>query len=131
LTQIDGAYFYLNLDNMFTYKPNFDPDDIDLSDGFKNTFGMCEYERAAVRIIEYLKSDSNPLEGSWLKDMYDPYIDKDNQKWTKIFTPDILGDTTLFAMLCAAGWISNNYFPKGTFYVSEDFIKRLEEKRNA
>lgn len=34
----------------------------------------------------------------------------------------------IFAMLCAAGWISNTWFPKGSFQVSKDFIERLKEK---
>jgi hypothetical protein len=45
--------------------------------------------------------------------------------WKKIFKIDIISSPTLFAMMCAAGWIVNNWFPKGTFTVSDAFIERV------
>lgn len=87
-----------------------------------STFGMREFEWAIRDIIKWLASDSHikmPV-----------YLDygNDGEGWDKLFAintfPEI--DASMFAMLCAAGWIENTFFPKGTFKLSRGAIKRLE-----
>src|SRR5258706_9707187 len=100
----------------------FLPKDVDLSKNLQGKFGCVEFEKAAIEIINYLKDDTKKLNlAEWLGN--------DGTGWEKKFKihtiPNI--DPTLFAMLCDAGWLTHTWFPKGTFTVSKDFIKRLQE----
>ena len=86
-------------------------------------FGMMEFEREIAKIIEYLADDNQKLDFSksmgW----------EVGEGWEKKFCMDTLDiDPVWFAMLCAAGWICNTYFPKGSFMLSPGAVKRLEEK---
>lgn len=94
-----------------------------LGDELLSTFGMREYEWAIADIIKWLASDEK-IKLYPGQEGYDT-----GAGWRKLFRintfPKI--DAPLFAMLCAAGWIENNYFPKYTFWLSEAAVKRLED----
>ena len=72
-----------------------------------STFGLSEYETAMSEILK------------WLADNGDDW---------KEFRMNVIDEPVIFAMICAAGWIENNYFPKGTFFISQEAIKRLDLK---
>ncbi len=98
---------------------NFTPADVDLSNYLQNTFGCCEFEHAIELIVRYLQ-DPNRNAG-WLGG-YEPGIG-----WKKKFRVGTIYnlDATMFAMLCAAGWICNAWFPKGSFVASPELVDRL------
>jgi hypothetical protein len=89
-------------------------------------FGMMEYEVAIAKILVYLADDNQKLE---FRDSFGWSAGEGWEKKIKMDTIDI--HPSLFAMLCASGWISNTYFPKGSFVLSKDAIERLEEKFGA
>jgi len=89
----------------------------------QNMFGMMEYEQAIETILRYLADDEAkiPAKYVWGWDL--------GTGWKKLFRIDTFDSVSceLFAMLCAAGWITENYFPKYTFRLSGKTIARLEE----
>ena len=104
----------------------FSPKHVDLSNGLQSTFGCCEFESAACEILRYLNDDSRP----YVK--CDPWMghQADGKGWDKPFRIQSLEiNPTMFAMLCACGWITACWFPKGIFTVSNDFVDRLWEKQ--
>lgn len=74
-----------------------------------STFGLVEYEQLAAKIILYLKEHGD--------------------SWKTTFRMGDLDVTPVwFAMFCASGWVQNNWFPKGTFVVSEGFVERVQKR---
>lgn len=100
------------------------PTEIDLSELLVGTFGCIEFEDAACVLVRFLSSEASQRSiPAWLD--HNP----NGKGWEKSFyMRDLPIDSTLFAMLCAAGWIQNYWFPKGSFVVSQDFVSRLEGK---
>ena len=100
------------------------PSEIDTSKNFIGTFGCIEFEAAAVKLVKFLtEADDNGVD-TWL-------VGKEDQKdsWERIFRMYMVGiEPTMFAMLCACGWIEASWFPKYAFYVSEKFVERVCEK---
>lgn len=106
---------------------NFQPQDVDLSNTLQSTFGEISFEEAAVKIVKFL-IDPNISSDISLCLMYEKPVKKG---WRKLFSitdfePEI--GPSLFAMLCASGWIINCWFPKHAFLVSDAFIIRLYDK---
>lgn len=104
-----------------------EPKDVDLKDGLLSTFGCAEFEEAAVQIILFLADETRSAGiPEWL------FGNGPATGWGKKLTIDTLVDRGVddhwFAMLCAAGWLENAWFPKGSFVVSERFVKRLDER---
>jgi hypothetical protein len=91
-------------------------------DDYRSTFGVCEFEVIAKSIVNYLKSDKR---SSWgLTDIY-----KKGYGWEKAFTiKDATDRPDMFAAMCSLGYFQHLWFPKGTFSVTEKFIKRLPLK---
>lgn len=89
-------------------------------------FGMIEYEEAIATIVEYLADDIRRLE---IHPGFD-WSALHELGWKKLFRISDFNSikAALFAMLCASGWISCNYYPKYTFRLSEGAIQRLHEK---
>ena len=105
-----------------------EPKDVDLSDKLQKVFGCFEVEDAACRILRFLADNSkvipgHPSLGSGHAPDFTPILG-----WDKSFRIDTIPgiSPTMFAMLCAAGWIVNTWFPKGTFRVSDAFKERID-----
>lgn len=80
-------------------------------DPLLSCFGVREYELAIGKIVCWLANHGDNWQESFQVDTF----------------PSI--SPTLFAMLCAAGWIRTGYFPKGVFALSDTAIERLHEQR--
>jgi hypothetical protein len=93
---------------------------------FSMLFGLFEFEELAREILIFLKRtdvssclvyDTNMGFAScncysgWNKQ----FAQKDFPKYYDVFT-----------MMCAAGWIQNAWFPKGSYIVSKAFIERIK-----
>ncbi len=98
------------------------PGDIDLSKRLQGYFGCVEFEDALIWIIKYL-ADNHRNAG-----IPETLYGNGPAGWGKKIRIETIPNIspTMFAMLCAAGWLQNSWFPKGAFTVTADFIKRLE-----
>jgi len=99
------------------------PMGVDVSEGLLGTLGLCEFEKAGVAILRYLADDSKQPEiAEWQGER--------GEGWEKKMTVNSIEGVgpTLFAMLCASGWLENSWFPKGWFVVSKAFIERVKRE---
>jgi hypothetical protein len=96
-----------------------------ISDKLGGLFGCCEFEVAAERIIAFLLDDARRAHiPEWLQ--YD-----DDSGWRKKILISTIPEIapSMFAALCAAGWLKHTWFPKGSFVVSQAFIDRVTARR--
>ena len=72
---------------------------------------MAEFEKAISTIIRWLAEHGD--------------------SWDTQFRIDTILDIspTMFAMLCAAGWIANWFFPKGSFIIAAQTVNIIEHGR--
>jgi hypothetical protein len=100
-----------------------------LSDKFEDwgsTFGLSEFESLAMGVVEFLKSDT-PSKHHLLNlrsAMGGCYYEQ-GEGWEKRFViEDVTDDSSVFAAMCVAGFFKHSWFPKWSFTVSDEFIRR-------
>ena len=102
------------------------PKEVDLSDGLLSTFGCSEFEKAICKIVEYLADDSKKID-LWPAGCY-----KTAERlvgWEKLFTLEDSGiEPSCFAALAAAGWLNHFWFPKWSFQLTPEAVKRIQER---
>lgn len=101
----------------------FAPDDVDLSGHLRSAFGCVEFEDAAMQIVYFLR------DGYRNAGIAESRYGNGPGGWGKKIEVHTINSISpsMFAMLCAAGWLENVFFPKGAFQVTKAFIKRLKE----
>ncbi len=101
------------------------PSDVDLSKKLQGYFGCVEFEDAICWIVRFLADDTRYA--NIPASLYGHGPAGWGKKIRLETIPNI--DPTMFAMLCAAGWLQNCWFPKGAFTVTDAFIKRLSRMK--
>lgn len=104
------------------------------NDALLGTFGWKEFEDIALNILKFLSKTGDEDEelDHWGIHCTLPehHGYKRKSGWKKIFfTEEVTdgkeGSIRLFTMFAASGWLGNAWWPRGAFYVSDEFKERI------